>query len=286
MTQPNTPHLGESKRYFVDEAGDPILFGSRGSVVIQSEGCSRFFTIGLADIPDPVRLAGDLSELRTRLLADPYFKDVPSMNPAARKTALLFHAKDDLPEVRREVFSLLLTHPIRFSAIVRDKLSVLANVRRRNDRDPQYRYHPNELYDAIVRRLFKERLHKHGLYEVCFARRGSSDRTEALRTALQRAQARFAQEHGRSAEATIHVIPNSPIREPALQAVDYFLWALQRTFEKEEDRFLQLLWPSCSLIIDADDAQEKGYGTYYTSKKPLTAAALKTAKRYRSESPK
>jgi hypothetical protein len=287
MSEPGTAESGESKYYFVDEAGDPILFGSRGSVRIGSEGCSRFFTVGVADIPEAAKLAAALNDLRSRLLADPYFKDVPSMQPGAQKTALLFHAKDDLPEVRREVFSILLQHQIRFSAIVRDKFSVLANVRRRNDRDQQYRYNPNELYDAIVRRLFKERLHKHGSYDVYFARRGSSDRTQALETALERAQTRFAKEHGKISQATIRVVPSSPVREPALQAVDYFLWALQRTFEKEEDRFLQLLWPKCSLIIDADDAQhEKGYGTYYTSKKPLTAAALKTAKRYRSESPR
>jgi hypothetical protein len=40
-------------------------------------------------------------------LADPYFKGVPSMQADAKKTALFFHAKDDLPEVRREVFRVL-----------------------------------------------------------------------------------------------------------------------------------------------------------------------------------
>jgi len=84
----------------------------------------------------------------------------------------------------------------------------------------------------------------------------------------------------------IEVLPSSPIREPALQVVDYFLWALQRTFEKHEDRFLRLLWSQCDLIIDADDTREKGYGMYYTKQKPLTAAALREAEGYRSESPR
>ena len=77
-----------------------------------------------------------------------------------------------------------------------------------------------------------------------------------------------------------------PTDEPALQAVDYFLWALQRTFEKREDRYLELLWPKCSLIIDVDDTRVAEYGTYYTRQKPLTAAALKQAEGYRSESPR
>jgi hypothetical protein len=276
----------EHKSFFVDEAGDPTLFGSKGKVLVGTEGCSRFFILGTLDVEAPDTLAGCLSDLRTRLLGDPYFKNVPSMQPHEKRTALYFHAKDDLPEVRREVLSLLQQQRVRFSAIVRDKLRVLAYARRRNETDPEYRYHPNELYDFMVRRLFKQRLHTHGAYRICFARRGNSDRTQALTHVLETARQRFAVGRSIAAEPQITVVPASPIREAGLQAVDYFLWALQRTFEKLEDRFLQLLWPQCSLVVDADDTRAKGYGTYYTNKKPLTAAALKEAEGYRSESPR
>ena len=123
------------KHYFVDEAGDPVLFDARGRVLIGTAGCSRYFAVGLLDVADPIALGADLNKLRADLLADPYFKDVPSMQPDERKTALYFHAKDDLPEVRREVFKLLQRHPVRFSAVVRDKQSVLDYVRARNQRD-------------------------------------------------------------------------------------------------------------------------------------------------------
>jgi hypothetical protein len=49
---------------------------------------------------------------------------------------------------------------------------------------------------------------------------------------------------------------------------DYCLWALQRLFTKEEDRFLSLIWPKVGLILDADDISEKPYGTYHTKKRP------------------
>lgn len=286
MSDETTAPGPERKCYFVDEAGDHTLFGSRGKVLVGSEGCSRFFMLGFADVEEIEKLSADLTALRARLVADPYFKDVPSMQPEEKKTALLFHAKDDLPEVRREVFKVLQQYKIRFSAIVRNKLRVLAYVRRRNETDPDYRYNPNELYDYMVRRLFKQRLHTHGSYRICFARRGNSDRTGALTRALETARRRFAAEQGISANPQIEVVPTSPVREAGLQAVDYFLWALQRTFEKHEDRFLQLLWLQCSLVIDADDTRAKGYGTYYTKQKPLTAAALKEAEGYRSESPR
>jgi hypothetical protein len=84
------------RHYFVDEAGDSTLFNRQGRIIVGIEGCSCFFILGLADIPDPVTLGREMEALRARLLADPYFKGVPSMQPEARKTALAFHAKDDL----------------------------------------------------------------------------------------------------------------------------------------------------------------------------------------------
>lgn len=274
------------KYYFVDEAGDPTLFGSRGKILVGTQGCSQFFILGLADLENPPKLAADLDSLRRRLLSDPYFKDVPSMQPSHRKTALAFHAKDDLPEVRREVFSLIQRHDVQFSAVVPNKMDILAYVRRRNETDQDYRYRPNELYDYMVRRLFKERPHKHGAYRVCFARRGTADRTDALTRAIELARQRFASQHGIARNAAIEVTPVSPLQETPLQVVDYFLWALQRTFEKHEDRFLGMLWPQCSLVIDADNSREKAYGRYYTKRRPLTAAALKVAEGYRSKPPK
>jgi len=275
------PHI-DAKHYFVDEAGDSTLFNWRGKPIIGTEGCTSFFILGLADIPDLERLGSNLAALRTTLLADPYFKGVPSMQASARKTALFFHAKDDLPEVRREVFKLLLGHDIKFSAVVKNKYEVLNYVRSHNAADPAYRYRPDELYDHMVRRLFKERLHQHSAYRVCFAARGSSDRTKALQRALETARTRFALKHGIDSQAAVQVAAIPSWRQAGLQAVDYFLWALQRTYERRDDRFLALLWPRCSLVIDIDDRRNASYGTYYTKKKPLVSAALQSVEGYRS----
>ena len=42
-----------------------------------------------------------------------------------------------------------------------------------------------------------------------------------------------------------------------------------------EDRFLALLWPRISLIVDADDRSKAVTGRYYTREQPLTAASIK-----------
>jgi len=265
----NSPTTPARRHYFVDEAGDPVLFDSRGRALPGTEGCSRHFILGVLDVADPVALASDLVQLRLQLLQDPYFKDVPSMQPERRKTALAFHAKDDLPEVRREVFRLLLTHDVQFFAVVRNKASVLEYVRQRNQHGDAYRYQPNELYDKLVARLFKDRLHLSPESDVCFAERGKSDRTAALAKALTVAQHRFATQWQRQHETTVTARQSSPPKDVALQAVDYFLWALQRYFERHESRYIELLWPKVGLVHAVDETATAPYGVYYTKKKPL-----------------
>jgi hypothetical protein len=261
--------------YFVDEAGDGTLFDRKGKVVIGQQGCSRNFILGLAEVGSPEALAAELNALRARLLADPYFKGVPSMQPRNRKTALAFHAKDDLPEVRREVFSVLLKHPIRFFAVVKSKQAVLAYVRSRNAREQDYHYNANELYDLLVRRLFRDRLHTQEAYRITFAKRWGSDRSDALRQALGVARTRFEEKFGIARSTSIDVAASTPEQSPGLQAVDYLLWSLQRLYERREDRYLRLMWPLVRLVIDIDDKRQHDYGEYYTQKNELSAETLK-----------
>ncbi len=261
--------------YFVDEAGDGTLFDHAGRVIVGSKGCSRYFILGLAEVAEPEAVSHALAELRTGLLADSYYGGVPSMRPERGKTAVAFHATDDIPEVRERVYRLLAQHDIRFFAVVRDKRSVLEYVRQRNERDHAYHYHPNELYEHMVRRLFRDRLHSEDSYDVCFARRGKSDRTEALMSALGAARQRFTARFGIRKDVTITVRPCWSNEEPCLQAVDYLLWTVQRLFEKREERFLRFVWPLVRLVHDVDDTREAEYGTYYTKDRPLTLTALK-----------
>ena len=272
VAQDDTP---STRRYFVDEAGDGILFNRKKQIIIGKEGCSKFFILGFADIPNPSAIEQDLANLRTTLLRDPYFRQVPSMQPAQGKTALFFHAKDDIPEVRWQVFTRLQKYQeIRFFAIVRDKRQVLAYVRQHNEQDAQYRYSPNEQYDFLVQQLFKNMLHKQDGYQIFFAKRGAADRTAALQQALEAARTKFRQRWGIVSNSTITVTPCAPQTTLGLQVTDYFLWALQRFYEQGEDRYLNFLQPSIAYVHDFDDVRGAPYGAYYTRKKPLTLAAL------------
>jgi len=276
MTADDTLPCGDPIHYFVDESGDGVLFDSKGRVPYEMGNAPRHFILGMVQIKQPAYAARTLEDLRVSLLADPYFKDVPSFQPAAGKTALHFHAKDDLPEVRREVFRLLPALDFKFFAVVKSMKAVLEYARDRNAMDSSYRYRPNELYDLTVRMLFKHRLHQHHAYRIVFARRGQRTRTEAFREQLLLTRDRFLHQLGRAVEESIlEVAPAYPKESPGLQIADYCLWTLQRLFEKNEDRYLQLLWQKVSLIHDVDDRCRNPYGCYYSKRKPLSVADIK-----------
>lgn len=64
-----------------------------------------------------------------------------------------------------------------------------------------------------------------------------------------------------------------------LQAVDYFLWALQRFYERGEERYVQLIWPQTTMVCDLDaeplEPACKGdtkCGVTYNETRPLSLA--------------
>lgn len=240
--------------YFVDEAGDPTLFGSRGKVLIGSEGCSQFFMLGVAHIADPVKLTESLQQLRADLLADAYFHGVPSFDPSRKKTALCFHAKDDLPEVRREVFRVLARFDIQVHAIVRDKSVLLQKVRERQIVEPNYRYQPNDIYDDCISLIFQNLLHQADENRIVFARRGKSGRITSLKEAIERSKTRREEQHCTGVDKPTRVETAYPSDYAGLQAMDYYLWALQRKYEKGEERFFEMLRSSYQAIIEVEGA--------------------------------
>ncbi len=262
MSDTNTVH-----HYFVDEAGDLALLGRRGKVLVGRPGCSRGFMVGVAHLPDPLKAEEALSSLRKELLSDPYFRNVPSMQAEQGKTARYFHAKDDLPEVRREVFKLLPNLGAKVQVVIRRK-SVLVDFAKSLHAAGQP-LPANVIYDDMVKRLFRNLLHKADQNRIVFARRGESSRRVALEEAIQRAQRNFTRRWKIPSDKPTQIQAMHPWHCPSLQVVDYYLWALQRFYERDEDRFFELLRADYRLIVDMDDKRNNAYGEYYSDSNPL-----------------
>lgn len=268
LTEPQTQWL------FIDEAGDPTLFNKRGRSLVGRDGCSNFFMIGKLEVDDPPALSQAMNDLRQELLADAYFAGVPSFQPERQKTAHLFHAKNDLPEVRYEVFKLLRAagDDLRFHAVIYDKVALCQREIAKREKDASYRYRPDTIYDALMQSLFSKLHRIADKYEVCIARRGKRDRNQAIRSAIQAAEREFEQKFSftRGNDDDWNIVISDPKQTVCLQAVDYFLWGVQRFYERREDRYLNMLWPQIGEIHDLDFGPTRG--TFYTNQRPLTLA--------------
>jgi hypothetical protein len=259
--------------YYVDEAGDLTLFDKRGRVIVGRPGVSRVFMVGVAYLSDPWLARDRLEQLRTDLLADPYFEGVPSMQAGARKTAICFHAKDDLGEVRREVLKILPELGVKVLVGIRRKEYLVQTARL------LYRHKsklaPDDVYDDLIKRLFKTSLHTTERNCIVFARRGKAVRQHALEEAIRRAKLNFERKTGITADSETELSSGYPSQYAGLQVIDYYLGALQRLFERAEDRFFRLLAPQYRLIMDLDDARNRAYGEWYSDSNPLELAKIK-----------
>jgi hypothetical protein len=225
--------------------------------------------VGLAHVTDAGLLGSELQALRRQLLAEPYLQGVFSMRPEAGKTATCFHAKNDCPEVRREVFKVLARHEIKVQVGIRRKNVLMDEARARKTKGGTW--NANAVYDAVVTTLFKNSLHKADSNIVVFARRGKSARQGALEEAIQRAQSNFERDTGKPSDKPTQIIPSVPSESAGLQAIDYFLWALQRMYERGEDRYFEALREHYRLIMDFDDKRPgRPYGRWYSDQDPLS----------------
>ena len=120
-------------------------------------------------------------------------------------------------------------------------------------------------------------------HELCVAKRGNRDRNQAVKDAIAHAEYDFENAYG-FARAGIDkwaIMITDPIKTVCLQAVDYFLWAVQRFYELREhpmthefireDRYLNMLSSQIGQIHDRDFGPVRG--TYWNANNPLTIEA-------------
>ena len=93
--------------------------------------------------------------------------------------------------------------------------------------------------------------------------------------AIQKAKDNFELKFGIASDRPTDVHLASPSQYAGLQVIDYYLWALQRMYERGEDRFFNVLRPGYRLIMDFDDTTSNEYGEWYSDSNPLTLERIK-----------
>lgn len=256
------------RNIFVDESGDLTLFNKLGKSMLGTVGVSNVFMLGFADIAEPDVIRGELTELRHTLTADPYFSSVPSFDPAKNKTACGFHAKDDLPEVRRIIYELLNKHEIKVQIAIRRKTALIQDGL--FARNLHYKINDNRIYEELITRLFKETLHTAEVTNIVFSQRGNSNRNNAYMRALEQAKTNFERKTGIAGDSIIRLDSQASFSDPCLQVIDYLLWPVYRLYEKQESRFFDYMVDKYSLIKDIDDKRRSAKGEYYNRRNMIS----------------
>lgn len=176
--------------------------------------------------------------------------------------------------MRREVFQLLPRFNAKVFVALRRKAALAEDFRIFYKRTGRKRS-VDLIYDHLVTKIFKDRLHLADENHIVFARRGKAHRNVALNAAIQLAKQEFEGRWRKGIDRPTTISSSVPSQTACLQVVDYYLWALQRLLERREDRFFQVLAPGYRLIIDQDDQRRYRYGEYYTARSPITLETVK-----------
>lgn len=248
--------------FFVDEAGDPFFYNRRGEFIVGKAGCSKILLLGFLKTENPKIIRDKLGSLRKTILNDPYFNKVLSVK---NRTSKIFHATDDIPEIRERVFKLIKELPIKSEFIVARKLENIFKLKHQSKE--------NVFYDDLIVKLFKNQLHKSKKNIIYFAIRGNRARQAPLEEAIRTAINAFEDQWKIKVTSEIKVFPQTPSAEPCLQIIDYINWAVQRAFIKREVRYLDFIYDKISLIVDVYDFK-KYSRNFYNSKNPLSLTKI------------
>jgi hypothetical protein len=245
--------------FFVDESGDPVFYDRTGNLIVGQPGCSPILMVGFVETQAPRQLRRAILTLQEEVVQDPYFEGIPSLS----KTAIAFHAKDDVPEIRHLVFKLLANLDFRAQVVVARKIERVF----RNSFGAQ----ENDLYDHLVTRLFQDVLHRYQKNIIYFAKRGSRDRQLPLSQAIEKGIQQFEERWAHPVTTTFAVQAQTPSGEPCLCIVDYVCWAVYRAFTRREMRYYRAIEEKVSLLVDLYDT-EKCPNNWYNRRNPFHIA--------------
>ena len=230
-----------SNWFFVDESGDPTFYDRKGNLIVGLEGCSPILVLGFIETQNPEPIRKSLLQLQREAVADPYFEGVPSL----ARTAVALHAKDDLPEIRYQVFKLLAQLEFKAQFVVARKIE---KVFRNN-------FHANE--DRILRPPCLPALQEHiaplRAEHHLLRQARLSQPPVAFQTAIRLGMTQFEQRWGTPVTTQVAIQAQTPAGEPCLSAVDYMNWAVYQAFTRGEMRYFRQVQDKVSLLVDLYD---------------------------------
>jgi len=250
---------------FLDEAGDTTFYGKGRIPIVNTNGVSNCFILGMLKIKEPLEeVRKKVLELQHIVSIDPWFATVPSILKKKAKTGYFLHAKDDVPEVRKMAFELIQSIDCSFECIVARKLYDLYE-RKHNGKEAEF-------YADLLSHLLKNKLNKYDNLVLNIAQRSRCTTHTNLQNGLDKALERSRKKHPKKKNGC-RVVFNvqNPTTEPLLNVSDYFCWSIQPVFERGETRYYDFISDKISMVLDLYDFENFERGrNYYGKKRNLT----------------
>jgi len=256
-----TPQLIQDNHRFLDEAGDTTFYGKGKVPILGQDGVSLCFILGMVKFKEPLQpMRRRIIELQNRVVADPYFRDIPSINKKVKEGGYYFYATDDVPEVRKMFYDFIASTNCSFEAYVGRKLPSLYETKH-NGKEAEF-------YADLLSHLLNNKLNKKGKLVLNIASRGKTTKNNNLQLALEKARNR---NKGKAVRTEVLFNVQNHRVEPLLNVADYFCWSIQRIFERGEVRYYNFLKDRISLVVDLyDSTRSHDSGNFYSPKNPLT----------------
>ncbi len=226
--------------YFVDESGDPSFYDRHGNFIVGKDGCSKILMLGFIETNEPKHIRKELKLVKDRIKENPYLKDIPSVT----KSLNYFHATDDCPEVRQEVYRCISALDFKAQFVIARKIEGAFK---------KYGCDENRFYDSLISHLFKNVLHRAENNFIYFSKRGSRNRQKPLEAAIERAKDHFEKKFFIKIRSNVKIQSQIPTDEPCLQVIDYMNWAIYRVFVKGEMRYYNFIKDKVGFVWDIYD---------------------------------
>jgi len=245
---------------FLDEAGDTTFYKKGKIDIVGTNGVSKSFMLGMVQFNTPIEpIRAKVVELQRAVINDAYFAEIPSIQKKINRGGFYFHAKDDVPEVRKLFYDYINSLDCHFEAVLGRK-SVALYQSKHNGKE-------NEFYADLLSHLLDNKLGVEDRIVLNIAARGKTTKNKTLESALQKATARDVQVLKNSNQTRVTFNVQNHYTEPLLNIADYFCWSIQRLFERGETRYYNYLKNKVSSVKDLYDNN-----TIYSPFNPLTKA--------------
>ena len=215
------------KYIYIDESGDNTFYSKYGKLIVWTNWCSSYLQLCMIITDNPKAIRQAINDAKKEVLQDTYLKWIPSIEK--RRNRFVFHASEDVPEVREKLFKRLIWLQFESHTIVVHKDEAIFKSKHNNK--------PEVFYNTTVQELFE---HAQDCMSdiwniICFEKRWKKSKQIALTKSIEKAM------HVAKVQYPFEVMIQMPSDEPCLQVSDYVNRAIQRTYTKNESRYVRFL---------------------------------------------